>query len=52
MSVSDLGVDVSRRWSHFEFAALFRRASTKNGHFEWNSDRRILDATNIQSVMT
>ncbi len=50
--MSDLGVDVSRRSSLFEFAALFRRASTKNGHFEWNSGRRILYATSIQSVMT
>ena len=48
--MSDLGVDVSRRSSLFEFAALFRRASAKNGR--WNSGRRILYATSIQSVMT
>jgi hypothetical protein len=52
MSVSNLGVDVSRRSFLFEFAVLSRRASAKNGHFEWNSGRRILYATSIQSVMT
>ncbi len=38
--------------SLFAFAALFRRSSTENGHFEWNSGRQILYATSIQSVMT
>jgi hypothetical protein len=52
MSLGDLGVDVWRRSSLFEFAALFRRTSTKNSHFEWNSGRRILYATSMQSVTT
>ena len=46
----DFGVDMTLLSPLFEFAALFRRASTKNGL--WHSDRRILYAIRIQSVMT
>ena len=50
-SVSDLEVDGSWCGSLFEFAALFAAPPLKIA-ISWNSGRRILYATSIQSGMT